>query len=76
MTTVVLKLQSLSVFSIGDVLTESSTGKKSMVIKVGGLSIDDVKMTHNLTTVPLSKYRIKRWFQIKYYRFKYRRKIK
>ncbi len=74
MTTVVIKLQSLSVFSIGDILTESSTGKKSMVIKVGGLSIDDVKMTHNLTTVPLSKYSIIRWFQIKYYRFKYKKK--
>lgn len=73
MTTVVLTIQSLSVFSIGDVLTEASTNKKSMVIKVGGLSIDDVKMTHNLTTVPLSKYAIKRWFQIKYYRFKYKK---
>jgi len=70
-TKAVLHLQSLGIFSIGDIITEHSTGKKSFVTNVSELRLGEKNFDHTITTVPLSKYRVIRWFQVKWCRFKY-----
>jgi len=73
MTTLTVSAQALFLPKVGDICTNHSTGRKSFVTRTIDLTINNEKHAITFTHIPLSKHKPIRYFQIKYYRFKYRR---